>query len=50
MGEYLYFSNSCKLNVANGFFLIYNISSFVNPDVIGIQRLPVASYSKMVNL
>ena len=50
MGEYLLFSNSYKLNVANGFFVIYNIYTFVNPYAIGTQKLPVASPKNMHNL
>ena len=40
---YSYFSNSYKLNVANGFIVFYNIYTFVNPHAIGTKKLPVAS-------
>ena len=50
MGEYLYFSNSYKLNVASGFLVIYNIYTFVNLYAIGTQKLSVASPKNMCNL
>ena len=43
MGEYLYFSNSDKLNVASGFLVIYNIIYFCqsichwDPETVGSQ-------------
>ena len=36
--------------VANGFFVIYNIYTFVNPYAIGTQKLPVAGPKNMHNL
>ena len=50
MGEYFYFIISNKLNVANGFFVIYNIYTFVNPYAIGTQKLSVARPKNMYNL